>query len=169
MHHVKFVAIHQNFTIMLSSLISANYFAIIYAADNSQLMLCHEERSSPLALCHNITSVTFAYTYINLGHNLISVILVTVLLFLVTPTLYVQSFFLTQLYLPTIFISFCNNLQKRWPFDKLIGCVRSVILLLITLSLQNKDKHIYSTATACVYTSQEGNCNIQLLLKTWCV
>ena len=46
----------------------------------SQLTLCHEERSNPLALCHIITSFTLPiYSYVNLGHNLISVILVTLL------------------------------------------------------------------------------------------
>ena len=50
MHHVKFVAIHWNFTIMLSSIISANYFAIIYAADNSQLRYVMKKEAA-LLLC----------------------------------------------------------------------------------------------------------------------
>ena len=75
LHHTTAQTSHlYNFTI--KKLLYKNCLYVNYL----QLMLCHEERSNPLALCHIITSFTLPiYSYINLGHNLISVILVTLL------------------------------------------------------------------------------------------
>ena len=39
MHHVKFTAIHQTFTNIPSHLVNDDYWMIIYAANNSQLMI----------------------------------------------------------------------------------------------------------------------------------